>query len=138
MTRPALLLAPTTLISPVADPADTASRPQATGTTTLEEMVIQGKAEDLPGIAPSTTKGQASQEELMDRPLLRPGELLKAVPGVVITQHSGGGKANQYFLREKTWIVALISGSFSTICRSTSALMPTARVMPISILSSLN
>ena len=99
MTRPALLLAPTTLISPVADPADTASRPQATGTTTLEEMVIQGKAEDLLGIAPSATKGQASQEELMDRPLLRRGELLEAVPGVVITQHSGGGKANQYFLR---------------------------------------
>ena len=96
MTRPALLLAPTTLISPVADPADTASRPQATGTTTLEEMVIQGKAEDLLGIAPSATKGQASQEELMDRPLLRRGELLEAVPGVVITQHSGGGKANQY------------------------------------------
>ena len=45
------------------------------------------------------TKGQASQEELKDRPLLRRGELLEAVPGVVITQHSGGGKANQYFLR---------------------------------------
>jgi hypothetical protein len=97
MTRPALLLAATTLISPAADPADPG--PPATGTTVLEEMVIQGKAEDLLGIAPSATKGQASQEELMDRPLLRRGELLEAVPGVVITQHSGGGKANQYFLR---------------------------------------
>ena len=94
MTRPALLLAPTTLISPAADPA--LPPPE---TTVLEEMVIQGKAEDLLGIAPSATKGQASQEELMDRPLLRRGELLEAVPGVVITQHSGGGKANQYFLR---------------------------------------
>jgi len=97
MNRPALLLAAATLISPAADPADPG--PPATGTTALEEMVIQGKAEDLLGIAPSATKGQASQEELMDRPLLRRGELLEAVPGVVITQHSGGGKANQYFLR---------------------------------------
>jgi outer membrane cobalamin receptor len=31
--------------------------------------------------------------------LLRPGEVLEAIPGVVITQHSGSGKANQYFLR---------------------------------------
>jgi hypothetical protein len=65
----------------------------------LEEQVIEGKAEDLLGTAPSATKGQASREELVDRPLLRRGELLEAVPGVIITQHSGGGKANQYFLR---------------------------------------
>ena len=31
--------------------------------------------------------------------MLRPGEVLEAIPGVVITQHSGSGKANQYFLR---------------------------------------
>jgi outer membrane cobalamin receptor len=29
----------------------------------------------------------------------RPGEVLETVPGVIITQHSGEGKANQYFLR---------------------------------------
>jgi outer membrane receptor protein involved in Fe transport len=33
------------------------------------------------------------------RPALRPGEVLEYVPGVIITQHSGDGKANQYFLR---------------------------------------
>ena len=66
---------------------------------TLDEQIVTGKAEDLLGIAPSATKGQASAAELVDRPLLRRGELLEAVPGVVITQHSGGGKANQYFLR---------------------------------------
>ncbi|MBR1210399.1 TonB-dependent receptor plug domain-containing protein [Bradyrhizobium sp. JYMT SZCCT0180] len=32
-------------------------------------------------------------------PFLRPGEALEAVPGLIITQHSGEGKANQYFLR---------------------------------------
>jgi outer membrane receptor protein involved in Fe transport len=29
----------------------------------------------------------------------RPGEILEAVPGLIVTQHSGEGKANQYFLR---------------------------------------
>ncbi|WP_438865440.1 TonB-dependent receptor [Neptunicella sp.] len=33
------------------------------------------------------------------RPLLRTGELMELVPGMVATQHSGSGKANQYFLR---------------------------------------
>ena len=37
--------------------------------------------------------------DLVDRPILRRGELLEVVPGLVVTQHSGDGKANQYFLR---------------------------------------
>ena len=40
-----------------------------------------------------------AQTELEDRPILRSGEVLETVPGVIITQHAGGGKANQYFLR---------------------------------------
>src|SRR5262249_19028970 len=36
---------------------------------------------------------------LEDRPIYRPGEILEAVPGLVVTQHSGEGKANQFFLR---------------------------------------
>ncbi|MEZ5300478.1 MAG: TonB-dependent receptor [Verrucomicrobiales bacterium] len=65
----------------------------------LDTVVVVGKAEDLLGTAPSSSKGQANNEELSQRPVLRRGELLEAVPGVVITQHSGGGKANQYFVR---------------------------------------
>ncbi len=38
-------------------------------------------------------------EALNARPVTRPGEILEAVPGLVVTQHSGEGKANQYFLR---------------------------------------
>ncbi|HEY4921611.1 MAG TPA: TonB-dependent receptor [Xanthobacteraceae bacterium] len=37
--------------------------------------------------------------ELNARPVTRPGELLEAAPGLIVTQHSGEGKANQYFLR---------------------------------------
>ncbi len=40
-----------------------------------------------------------SGEELNARPFTRPGEVLEAVPGLIVTQHSGEGKANQYFLR---------------------------------------
>ena len=35
----------------------------------------------------------------MARPIMRPGEVLEAVPGFITSQHSGEGKANQYYLR---------------------------------------
>lgn len=60
---------------------------------------VQGRADDLIGIANSATQGTIGAKELEDRPLLRVGEILEAVPGLIITQHAGGGKANQYFLR---------------------------------------
>ncbi|RYD48793.1 MAG: TonB-dependent receptor [Verrucomicrobiaceae bacterium] len=68
-------------------------------TQELTPLVVTGKAESLIGEAPSASKGQANAEELSDRPYLRRGELLETVPGVIITQHSGDGKANQYFVR---------------------------------------
>ncbi len=60
---------------------------------------VQGRADDLIGIADSGTQGTVGATELQDRPILRSGEVLETVPGVIITQHAGGGKANQYFLR---------------------------------------
>jgi outer membrane receptor protein involved in Fe transport len=60
---------------------------------------VQGRQDDLIGIANSATQGTVGATEIQDRPILRSGEILEAVPGVIITQHAGGGKANQYFLR---------------------------------------
>ena len=60
---------------------------------------VEGREDDLTGIAQSATQGTVGQKELEDRPILRSGEVLETVPGVIITQHAGGGKANQYFLR---------------------------------------
>jgi Carboxypeptidase regulatory-like domain/TonB-dependent Receptor Plug Domain/TonB dependent receptor len=60
---------------------------------------VQGREDDLVGIANSATQGTVGAKEIQDRPILRSGELLEAVPGLIITQHAGGGKANQYFLR---------------------------------------
>jgi hypothetical protein len=65
----------------------------------LPMVVVEGKAESLIGMAPSASKGQASREELLERPVSRRGELLETVPGVTVTQHAGDGKANQYFVR---------------------------------------
>lgn len=62
-------------------------------------IFVQGREDDLLGSAESSTEGAIDPQELEDRPMLRTGEVLEAVPGVIITQHAGGGKANQYFLR---------------------------------------
>jgi hypothetical protein len=64
--------------------------------TTVE---VQGRQDDLLGIAESATQGTVGAKEIQDRPILRSGEILETIPGVIITQHAGGGKANQYFLR---------------------------------------
>jgi hypothetical protein len=62
-------------------------------------MDVQGREDDLIGIADSATQGTVGATEIQDRPILRSGEVLETVPGLIITQHAGGGKANQYFLR---------------------------------------
>jgi len=67
--------------------------------TRLDPYVVQGRAADLVGAATTASQGSVGAKELEARPWLRRGELLEVIPGVVITQHSGGGKANQYFLR---------------------------------------
>ena len=60
---------------------------------------VQGRAENLIGVADSATQGTVGATEIQNRPILRSGEVLETIPGVIITQHAGGGKANQYFLR---------------------------------------
>src|SRR3984885_5090384 len=60
---------------------------------------VQGPEGSLIGIADSATQGTVGATEIQDRPILRSGEILETIPGLIITQHAGGGKANQYFLR---------------------------------------
>ena len=47
----------------------------------------------------AASAGDISQEQMSSQPLLRPAAVLENVPGLMVTQHSGEGKANQYFLR---------------------------------------
>ncbi len=65
----------------------------------VEEIVVVGRWTELAGLAISASEGIVGQEELDIRPRLRTGEVLEAVPGLIVTQHSGTGKSNQMFLR---------------------------------------
>lgn len=65
----------------------------------LETLIVEGKQVNLVGQAISASEGVVGQKELSLRPLSRTGEVLETIPGMVVTQHSGSGKANQYFLR---------------------------------------
>ncbi len=47
----------------------------------------------------SASERNVSGAEVNAWPFSRPAEALEVVPGLIVTQHSGDGKANQYFLR---------------------------------------
>lgn len=64
-----------------------------------DRVEVTARADDLLGIANSASSGTTGAADLAHRPLLRAGEVAETVPGLIATQHSGGGKANQYFLR---------------------------------------
>lgn len=66
---------------------------------TAPAIVVFGRGEAKIGSAQAASEGSVGGADLLVRPLLRVAELLEAVPGMVATQHSGSGKANQYFLR---------------------------------------
>jgi outer membrane receptor protein involved in Fe transport len=61
--------------------------------------VVFGRATQLLGTADAASEGSVGGADLLVRPMLKTAELLEAVPGMVAVQHSGSGKANQYFLR---------------------------------------
>ena len=47
----------------------------------------------------AASQGFVTPEQLARRPLRRVGDALETIPGMLISQHSGEGKANQYYLR---------------------------------------
>jgi outer membrane cobalamin receptor len=65
----------------------------------LEEIVVEAPRIGLIGLSRSASEGVVPGVQLEGRPMLRTGEVLEVVPGLIVTQHSGDGKANQYFLR---------------------------------------
>jgi outer membrane receptor protein involved in Fe transport len=62
-------------------------------------IYVYGRGEKRIGTAGAASEGGVAGADIEIRPFLRPGELLEATPGLIATQHSGGGKANQFFLR---------------------------------------
>ena len=71
----------------------------AGGEQTLETVVVTGSGNSMLGSADSANVGTVTKKQLAARTVYRPGELLEATPGLIVSQHSGEGKANQFYLR---------------------------------------
>jgi outer membrane cobalamin receptor len=65
----------------------------------IQRVLVEGARASQLGVADSANAGSVSQKELAMRTIYRPGELLEAAPGLIASQHSGEGKANQFYLR---------------------------------------
>ena len=70
----------------------------AGGEQVVEKVVVSGAQTTL-GVADAASVGTVTQKQLEARTVYRPGELLESVPGLIVSQHSGEGKANQFYLR---------------------------------------
>ncbi|WP_426344906.1 TonB-dependent receptor [Pseudoduganella sp. R-32] len=65
----------------------------------MQRVLVEGARASQLGVADSAGMGSVLQRQLEARTIYRPGELLEATPGLVASQHSGEGKANQFYLR---------------------------------------
>jgi outer membrane receptor protein involved in Fe transport len=93
-------LLPAAFASLSAYAADSTETPHETARKDpLQEVVVFARGENLIGKADAASEGAVGGADLSVRPLLRVAELLEVVPGLIAAQHSGSGKANQYFLR---------------------------------------
>ncbi|QYF92049.1 TonB-dependent receptor [Massilia sp. PAMC28688] len=63
------------------------------------KVVIAASRISQIGVADSANSGVVTQQQMEARTVYRPGELLEATPGLIVSQHSGEGKANQFYLR---------------------------------------
>jgi outer membrane cobalamin receptor len=65
----------------------------------IASVTISASRDSQIGIAESANEGVVTQKQLNARTVYRAGEVLEAVPGLIASQHSGEGKANQFYLR---------------------------------------
>src|SRR6266699_696148 len=88
---PALVALLAALSTPCGAPAQEAEK--------IDDIHVIGHYENAVGTSDAASQGIITPKLIEERPMLRPGEVLEYVPGVIISQHSGEGKANQYYLR---------------------------------------
>jgi hypothetical protein len=65
----------------------------------MATVKVEGHYDNAIGTSDAASQGVVNASLIANRPALRVGELLEFVPGMIVSQHSGDGKANQYFLR---------------------------------------
>ncbi len=80
-------------------PAAQASSAESNTTAQLAPVLVQGNYNNAIGTSDAASQGSVTAKLIESRPTLRPAEVLEFIPGLIVTQHSGDGKANQYFLR---------------------------------------
>ena len=72
---------------------------RAEDAATLPTVEVTGNYNNGVGTSDAASQGSVNAKLIENRPMLRPGEILEFVPGLIVSQHSGDGKANQYYLR---------------------------------------
>lgn len=88
--------------TPSGCPAEEACHAEAKSRTAphaVSEVTVTAPRLDLMGKAITASQGVVSDTETQLTPAYRPGQLLETVPGLIVTLHSGEGKANQYLMR---------------------------------------
>lgn len=71
----------------------------ATETVDLDEVEVRAHYDNAIGSSDAASEGKVNASLIKNRPIARIGEILEFVPGMIVTQHSGSGKANQFYLR---------------------------------------
>ncbi len=98
-----LLAGSSLLLSAIPAPAQQADgappAPASDNSRPMAEVTVTAPRQDLLGTASTASEGVVDDQEIQLTPAYRPGQLLETVPGLVVTLHSGEGKANQYLLR---------------------------------------
>ena len=94
-----LALISTAALSLTAAAARAEDAADAVKTGAVSEIVVTASRLDLLGAADTASQGAVTQKELELRPVYRVGQILESTPGLVVTAHSGEGKANQYLVR---------------------------------------
>ncbi len=72
---------------------------EAEESITLDTISVIGNYDNGLGTSDAASQGTVTRKLIENRPALRTGELLEFVPNLIVSQHSGNGKANQYYLR---------------------------------------
>ena len=72
---------------------------QAAPRSPIEQIVVTASRLNLLGRAMTASQGSVTKKELELRPVYRVGQLLETLPGLVVSIHSGEGKAPQYLAR---------------------------------------
>ena len=86
-------------LAPQVAGAQVAAAQASSSSNTVTGVVVTASRVNLLGVGQTASQGVITQKEVELRPIFRIGQLYETVPGLVVTVHSGEGKANQYLLR---------------------------------------